>query len=288
MKLVSKLALAAALAAPSLAPSLSLAEKPNTGGLSFSGGFDVVSSYYFRGYLQENEGLIVQPYFGVSTVAHSTDDYSIGLSLSTWNSIQSEDTGSDGAGAGSWYENDIYVTAPITFGKFVVTPLYYLYQYPNGAFETVQEVGITAAYDDTGTYDSMGDWAKGLALKPFVGVYYEFDDGNGSEDGYWEAGIAPGYTFNEGGQMELPITFPITLGGSYDDYYLSSDGDNDIFGYLQVGVTTSLPLPIPETYGSWALNLGGYYQNLFSDSLEAANNDSAHVFWGKVGISFTY
>ena len=280
MKLVSKLALAAALAAP----SVSFAEAPNTGGLSFSGGVDFVSAYYFRGYLQENSGLIAQPYFGVAFKAVETDDFNVGVSLSTWNSVHTEKTGTDGGGAGAWYENDIYLSLPISFGKFTVTPAYFLYQYPNGAFETIQEAVLTIGYDDS---DLWKDTAEGFKLAPYVTFAYEFDDGNGSEDGYAEVGITPGYTF-EAGEYSIPVSFPIAFGFSFKDYYLDSEGDNEVFGYGSIGVATSIPLPLPEKYGSWALNLGGYYQHLFADSAEATNNDSSNVFWGKVGVSFTY
>lgn len=279
MKLRNALALAAILAAP----TVTMAEKPNTGALEFSGGFDVASAYYFRGYLQENSGIILQPYLGVAFTPIESDDFTMGVSLGTWNSIHSESTLSDGAGAGAWYENDITLELPISFGKFTVTPLYYLYQYPNGAFETIQEIGVTVAYDD------MDAISKGFALNPYIGVYYEFDDANGSEDSYAEIGVGPSWTPPQVGGYDIPaLTFPIALGLSLDDYYVDSDGDNTLFGYLSVGVTTSFPLPVPEKWGAWNVNVGGYYQYLFADSAEATNNDSEHVFYGTIGMSFVY
>ncbi len=279
MKIYSKLALAALACVPTFA----MAEKPNTGALEFSGGFDVATAYYFRGYLQENQGLIVQPYVGVAFTPIESDDFTLGVNLNTWNSFHSENTLSDGAGAGSWFENDINLELPISFGKFVVTPLYYLYQYPNGAFETIHEIGVTLSYDDTGMI------SEGFALVPYIGVYHELDDGNGTEDTYAEIGIGPSWTPPKMGDYEIPaLTFPIALGLSLSDYYVDSSGDNDLFGYLSVGVTTSIPLPVNEKWGAWSVNIGGYYQYLFSDSLEAANNDSEHVFFGSVGMSFVY
>ncbi len=279
MKLRNAIALAAILAAP----TVTLAEKPNTGALEFSGGFDVASAYYFRGYLQENAGLIFQPYLGVAFTVVESDDFTLKALLGTWNSIHSESTLSDGSGAGSWFENDITIELPISFGKFTVTPLYYLYQYPNGAFETIQEVGITLGYDDT---DMI---AEGFALKPYIGIYYEFDDGNGSEDSYAEVGFGPSWTPPQVGGYDIPaLTFPFALGLSLSDYYLDSEGDDETFGYVSVGVTTSIPLPVPEQWGAWSVNLAGYYQYLIADSAEAANNDSEHVFYGTIGMSFVY
>jgi hypothetical protein len=275
MKLIA-LTLAAALATPTMA------EAPNDGALTFSGGFDVASAYYFRGYLQENSGLIFQPYFKMGATFVKNDDVTISGALSTWNSFHSEKTGSDGGGAGAWYENDIGGEITFAIGNFTITPIYTLYQYPNGAFETIQEVGLRVGFDD-----SKNPIIPNFALSPYVGIYYEFDDANGSEDGYLEVGISPGYTF-EVGSTNVPLKFPVVLGLSFDDFYVDSEGDNDVLGYLQAGIETSLPLPLPERYGAWNLNVGGYYQHLFAESLELANNDSEHVLWGKIGISFTY
>ncbi len=290
MKLVSKLALAAALAVPSFTMAADAA--PNTGGITFSGGVDVVSSYYFRGYLNENAGLILQPYFGGAIKVVDSKDVKIGLSLSTWNSIQTAHSAgdaeipSDGGGAGAWYENDIYLSLPISFGDFTITPSYYLYQYPNGALESVQEVLLSVAYDDSKLWK---DTLEGFKLSPYATIAYEFDDGNGSEDGYLELGLAPGYTF-KAGETSIPVTFPVALGMSFDDYYVKSNGDNAWFGYVQVGAQTSFALDslIPSKYGAWSLNVGGYYQNLLADSAEAANHGESNVFWGKVGVSFSY
>lgn len=293
MKLVSKLALAVALAAPACVfaadttTAAPVDTKPNTGALTFSGGVDWASAYYFRGYLQENSGFIVQPYFGVTTRLVDADDVKVDLSVSTWNSLHSEHTGSDSSGPDIWYENDIYVSLPVTFGKFTITPSYYLYQYPNGAFESIQEGLLTVAYDDSDLWKNVSSSLDGFKVAPYATVAYELSDGNGSEDGYFEVGITPSYNL-KAGEYNIPLTFPIALGMSYKDYYLKDNGDNDFLGYISAGVQTSIPLPIPSKYGSWAVTGGAYYMNLFSDSLEIANNDASNVFWGKVGLQFSY
>jgi hypothetical protein len=303
MKLVSKLALAALLAAPCVSLAQDSATAPakyNTGALTFSGGVDIASAYYFRGYLQENSGAIIQPYFGVSTTLVETDDFKLGLSVSTWNSLHSSnkagdaDIPGDSNGADVWYENDIYVSLPVSFGKFTVTPSYYLYQYPNGAANTVHEALLTVAYDDTELWSGLGFKPyDDFALKPYATAAYEIDDGNGSENGYFEVGLAPTYTAAVG-EYKLPLTFPVALGMGFDNYFVKSEsngGGNDFLGYLSVGVQTSIPIPesiIPAKYGSWAVTGGGYYMNLFSDSLEESNHDSSNVFWGKVGLTFSY
>lgn len=293
MKFVSKLALAAALAVPSLGlaqDNTVAATDPNVGALTFSGGVDLVSNYYFRGYLQENSGFITQPYFGVSTTLVEADDFKVGLSVSTWQSLHSEQTGADGPGPDIWYESDVYVSLPVSFGKFTITPSYYLYLYPNGAFDSIQEGLLTVAYDDTEHWAEVLPFWADFALKPYATIAYELQDGNGSEDGYFEVGIAPTYTANVG-EYSIPLTLPIALGMSYKDYFTDDEGDNHFFGYLTAGVQTAIPIPdsiIPAKYGSFAVTGGAYYQNLFADSVEITNNDSPHVFWGKIGLTFSY
>ncbi|MGC4031094.1 MAG: hypothetical protein QM754_05020 [Tepidisphaeraceae bacterium] len=227
----------------------------------------------------------------MSTTLFSSDDVTVGLSVQTWNSLHSTHTGADGAGPDIWFENDIYVSVPVTFGKFTITPSYYLYQYPNGAFDSVQEGLVTVSYDDTSLWKDAGVQPyESFALKPYLTVAYELDDGNGSEDGYAEVGITPAYAANISGQ-EVSLSFPIALGLSYKDYFVKDNGDNDVLGYLSAGVQASVPISesvIPAKYGTFAVTGGAYYINLFSDSLEVANNDSSNVFWGKVGFSWSY
>ena len=82
---------------------------------------------------------------------------------------------------------------------------------------------------------------------------------------------------------------PLALGLSVDDYYLDSEGDNELFGYGSVGLMASLPLKLPAKYGSWSVTGGVQYIQLFADSAEAANDGGTdYEVLGKVGLSFTY
>ncbi|MGN6628038.1 MAG: hypothetical protein ACTHLN_15575 [Tepidisphaeraceae bacterium] len=287
MKLVSKLALAAALAAPAfvMADDAPATTTPNTGAITFAGGADVVSAYYFRGYLQENRGVIVQPYFGASTTLIDSDDFKMGLSVTTWNSLHSKDTLSDGPGPDMWYENDIYVSLPLTFGKLTVTPTYNLYQYPNGSFNSIQEGAVTVSYDDSDMWNGMK--MEGFKLSPYITAAYELSDGNGSENGYAEVGVVPGYNI-KAGDWNIPLSFPIALGTGWDGYFTKSNGHNSFFGYISAGITTSIPLPVPAKYGNWAIDGGVYYMNLLANSVEASNHGESNVVWGKVGVTFSY
>ncbi len=252
------------------------AEAPavNTGALSFSGVVDFTNAYYFRGYLQENDGLIVQPAFTAS--AALADNISIYGGI--WNSLHSEQTGGDDI----WYEADLYAGIDFDLAPFTVGLNYTLYTYPNGAFDAIHEASIKLAFDDATLY-SEGN--APVVFNPYLLLAYELGDGNGSEDTYLEAGVAPSFPLGDSG---LEISVPISLGMSVDDYYVDADGSNEFLGYGTIGLATSIPLPMPAKYGEWNLNASIKYLYLFADGLEAANEGDANELIGTVGVSFAY
>ena len=260
---------------------------PNTGRLSFSGGTDFTTAYFFRGYNQEDQGVIGQPYLTLFAKFSDDDAFKVTGYVGTWNSVHSESTLADaGAGPNSWYESDFLAGVDIASGAFTVGFVYTLYTYPNGAFDSIQELGVKLAWDDS----EFQEGRLGFALKPYVAAYAETGDRNGSEDWYGEIGIAPGvYTFNEDGRYPVAISVPLTAGFSLKDYYFDEDGDEEILGYASAAVTASVPLAfIPADYGAW--NLTGTFQYLYlnAEGLQAANGGDDYELIGKLGIAFAY
>lgn len=276
-KWLATLALGCAMGVPSLARAAEEAEAPNKGALHLAGGIDYVTDYYFRGYLQENNGLILQPYATLSVDAVTNDQFSIVPYVGTWNSIHDEKTLTDGD-LDQWYESDLFAGVDFVFGDFKLGGIYTLYTYPNGAFDEIHELGVKLSYNDS----KLG---LPIALNPYVAWYWETSDKNGEEDQYAEVGIAPAVPIGKSG---LTLSFPVTVGLSPDGYYLESDGGNEFLGYGTVGAFATLPLPIPSRYGNWSLTGGVTYIYLFSDSTEASNNGDDDDFIGKVGLAFTY
>lgn len=260
---------------------------PNTGRLSFSGGTDFTTAYFFRGYNQEDQGVIGQPYLTLYAKLSDEDEFNVTGYVGTWNSVHSENTLADtGGGPDSWYESDFLAGVDVASGAFTVGFIYTLYTYPNGAFDSIQELGVKLAWDDS----EFQEGRLGFALKPYVAVYAETGDRNGSEDWYGEAGIAPGiYTFNEDGKYPVAITVPLTVGLSLKDYYFDEGGDEELLGYASAAVTASVPLAfIPADYGSW--NVTGTFQYLYlnAEGLQAANHGDDYELVGKLGIAFAY
>ena len=275
---------AAAFAQDAEAEVVVEAEEPavNSGSVRLTGGVDVATHYFFRGYLQEDQDAIVQPYVNVYFDLVKGDN-PITAYIGTWNSFHGEKTGADDGTFGSWYEADLYAGVDATLGGgFTVGAIYTLYAYPNGAFDTVEELGFKLSYDDT------DKWGLPFALKPFVGVYFETDDQNGTEDTYLEVGVAPTvYTFNEKSDQPIALAVPVTIGMSLDDYYFDDSGDEEFLGYGSIGIAGSMPLGSGK-FGAWTLNASVTWMQLFADGLETANNDDDNEIIGKVGVSFAY
>ncbi len=248
-------------------------------------GADFTTAYFFRGFRYEDSGLIAQPYVDASFDLFSSEDATISLAFGNWNSFQSEATDamtSDGFGK-YWYETDLYAGLGLTLGNWELEALYYFYISPSDAFETVQEVYMSAAYDDS---ELMGAWS----LKPSAVLAVE--TGAHANDGgrngiYLELGISPGFSIEDGAMEGIEIAFPVSVGLSLSDYYEGENGENDTYGYTSVGATLMLPLGSDASSSSWTLTVG--VQGLFlGDVTSESNNDNHYKVIGTVGISVEF
>lgn len=270
--------LALGVSASVVAPVSALADEeidPNTGALSFVGGVDYVTAYYFRGFNQEDARLIFQPYLTLYADVNDNATAYVG----TWNSVHESPTPSDGGGLENWYESDLYGGIDFALSdNFTLGLIYTLYTYPGGAFDAIEEVGAKLAY--------AGE-VGGHALSPYAAIYKEISDENGTQDTYGEVGIGPSF---EAGDFTIGI--PVVVGMSIDDYYVDADGDDEFLGFGSVGVTAAVPLPVPARYGEWTLTGGVSYVHFFAEGLEMANeaageeDDGAII--GRAGVSFAY
>lgn len=213
---------------------------------------DFTTAYFYRGIIQEDTGLIAQPALKVTANLIDEEHYKLDAIAGTWNSIQSQKTGATDRGdlAGIWYESDVYGGLALTSGPISFTTTYTFLTSPSSAYETVQELAFTLAYDDT-------ELLHEFALHPYATLVFETgadaSDGGGSDPGtYLEFGVAPGFTIGEG---SATVSFPVTLGLSLSDYYQDASGRDDTFGYLQAGIRASIPLAMPSP-GVWTLNAG--------------------------------
>ena len=113
-------ALLVSLPAPAGAQPAAAAADPNTGALTLTGSFDVVSTYMFRGIRQNSTGAM-WPALNLGLALYSGDGAlkSASVNVGTWNSLHTGHTGSDGPSGKLWYESDFYAASGLGFGKGV-------------------------------------------------------------------------------------------------------------------------------------------------------------------------
>lgn len=178
---LSVLMLTIALAAPAAAQTPTTPTDLNPGSLTFTGSFDAVSTYMFRGIRQNSTGIALWPVADMGIGAYSGDGSvkTIGVNIGTWNSLNTGDTGADGPTGKLWYESDFYATLALGFGGGAsLATTYTAYTSPNNAFTTVKEIAFKLGVDDS-------SYLGKAALRPYGLIALEFDTkpGVGQADG---------------------------------------------------------------------------------------------------------
>ncbi len=231
-------------------------EGPNHGRFHFSFNSDFTTAYMFRGILQERNGFIWQPSADVAFTLYEGDGVlsSAAVGFGIWNSVQTEKTGYSGNGPSNLYETDYYPSVTLGWSPGIETSLtYLLYTGPNGSFDTVQQLDLGVAYDDS---ELLGAWA----LSPAATFSFELENSSFGSDQtgkYFELTIEPGLdlTLPIEAADDYPITtsFPMALGLSMDKYYADGTG-NQTFGFYSFGLAMSVPISfIPQELGAWSI-----------------------------------
>ncbi len=136
----------------------------------------------------------------------------------------------------------------------------------------------------------MGSDARIGALRRTYAAHYApyaASDGANSDAGiYLELGIAPGFTCDIG-KTPVTLTLPASVGLSLSDYYEDAGGDDDTFGFAQVGAKASIPLGEPGRLGAWTLNVG-VSDLLLGDHTEGYNGGDATEVIGTIGLQVNF
>jgi hypothetical protein len=254
--------------------------------LSGSIQFDVTNAYFFRGILQERDGIIAQPAGDLYYSLYRSDDGPIrdfAIGGGVWASIHSKDTGEQHS-PDSFYEVDWYPAISIEFPHAVsLTTYYYYYTSPNGAFDRADELDFELAWDDSEVFGRF-------ALQPWINLAIETQNtAFGDEEGVGlQLGVEPTlYTF-EHARYPVTLTVPLELGLGLNNYYEDESGGENTFGYFQFGLSASMPLAfLPESIGEWTLTVTGTGMSL-SDTLADANRGRSlyPVFVAGLGVEF--
>lgn len=258
---------------------------PNPGNLTFTGSFDFLNTYMFRGIRQDDTKVIMWPAADLGMSVYSGDGglKSVGVNVGSWNSLHTGSAGSDGPSGKLWYEGDFYATLGLGFGGGVsLGTTYTAYTSPNNMFSTVKEIAFKLGVDDT-AYLGRG------ALKPYALVAFELDTapGLGQADAgdnagtYVELGVAPGWS-----APSATLTFPVKIGLSASDYYELQGVDNK-FGYFSVAGVVTVPLGGTTSFGAWNVHGGVEFQAL-GDTTKAINGGEDTKVIGSFGFGLSY
>lgn len=251
-------------------------------------GIDYTNEYWFRGVIQQTEGLILQPYGEAGFTLVEGDAVSVGLSTGIWASAHSEGQDTDTA-PGSWYEADIY--AGLSFGlpgNVGLDVTYTAYTSPNGSFGTVHELGVGLSYDDSGLFEDIAFFG---GVAPSITVARELDgqaDGGDSLGTYAEIGLEPSFTLSDSENFPISASLPIAAGLSLGDYY-EFNGTDSTFGFMSAGVSLGFGLGfMPSNLGSWDLSVGASVLQLGENAEAIAGDDGATKFIASAGLAIGY
>jgi hypothetical protein len=240
-------------------------DDPNPGAITLTGGFDVPSLYYFRGIRQETDPKPVGTYWpfadvGIALMSGDGAIKTVGLNVGVWNSLHLGSSGGDGPTEHLHYEEDFYTTLNLGFGGGVGLGISYMaLTSPNNLFNTTHEFQVKVSSFVPGA----GKWA------PYAFLAMELsEDGSadligapGNKKGtYLELGAGPSWAL---GSSKATFTVPLKVGLSLKDYYeIAVGGDDNKFGFFDIGGLVTIPLPVAGKFGSWNVHAGGDYLRL--------------------------
>lgn len=258
----------------------------NSGNVSLTIGTDFTTEYIFRGIPQENQGLIMQPYADVTLSLVDSDAYTLDVYAGVWNSFHFDS--SVGDNNDPWFESDIFVGAAVGLAEFGIDFGYTKLNGPNTGAEFAEEIHLGVSYDDS---DLWGDDFGGV--QPYVTVVWEIDGGSdvGSDKGtYFEVGVEPSFTLLDHETYPMTLSIPVTLGFG-DDYYEDGLGNDESFGYWQIGLAVAMPLNmVPAEFGAVELTAGVFYLDgeAYEDDFFGVQGGDDDTIYGTLGISLSY
>lgn len=243
----------------------------------------VADKYIYNGYVIQDQGPIVQPYFELAEEFYTGSGLltSASVTFSLFSSFQSrEDGATHTAAPGHWlYETELNSGIELELAKrFTVSVQYVRFESPIDAYQPSNAIRLTLAWDDK----DVSGW---FALNPYIAwlapIPFGWNDGGGN---YFEVGIAPSTTFASESRYPVTFTFPITAGFGDDSYY-----PGDAFGYVSLGISASVPLAfLPKDFGEWRFAATGTYYRLGLAGAELSNDGerSQSVFTATLSTEF--
>ncbi|MDB6033616.1 MAG: hypothetical protein JWM16_3954 [Verrucomicrobiales bacterium] len=196
----------------------------------------------------------------------------------------------------NWVEIDPIAGISTTIGKnFKLDVTYTAFNMQILDIGTSQHLEAKLSFDD-------GDYLKAFALHPYVSFWKELDgkataaqvpfivfagkSGPGPSH-YFEAGVAPSYTFKDIGlKLEAPCRVLLPDKDFYGEYFAKAS----TVGLWEVGLKATVPLSfIPREYGGWSFHAGFKYMDFVDKNLQGlqvfnapgkAVKDTAQIYCG--------
>lgn len=249
--------------------------------LTFEGAVTLLSAYYDRGFLHEDDGVVVQPQLEVGYPLLQRDAWSLGAISGGFASVHSEATGVDDPDRpfDRFYEFTYWAGLVLEIGALTISPWYEFSDSPAGVAGHTEEVAVAVAYDDAG-------WNERFSFQPRLLLARETEGAaDGGENGtYLALGLEPTLLVPGTPLGELSLSLPIEVGLSLSDFYEDHQGHDETVGYGMVGGLLAAPLPFLP--GDVALELG-VSQIWFGDHTRAYNGKrDAQV--GSIGLVFAF
>ncbi len=262
-------------------------EKLQESAISGNIGLNVVTSYYYRGILQNGGSPALnggkhspsfQPFADIYFKAYEGDGAlnKAVLNISVWNSFTNPAAYTGNPAIGSkkaWFESDFTPGIALTFGKLTLTETYMVYSYPNDpTTATSTNLNSKLAFDDS---DLLGAFALHPAVTHMVELTGNAGTVAAKKGQYWEGSIAPGISAGP-----VAVTFPIALAFGSGKFY-----NKDGYAYTSAGINLAYTLPVAKSYGTWTVNTGATYYNT---SKAATGNASDNDVVGSVGMAVAF
>lgn len=292
-------------------------------GFSFALGSDFSNAYYYRGYLQQDRGVVIQPFLTASANFKFGDDLEVQPYIGWTNTFFTQDnadipaahsggiprgfksrvveTPGEGGGPPSfevqlvptsdgdgWYESDVMAGVTIYYKDLYIDINYHVHIFPTDVHDAMQEIGGKISYDIVGLWDDTPALQRKFSLRPGFMLYHETSDQNGDQETFMEVSIEPIWRFEAFGR-KAAVSMPIALSGSGDGYYVDADDfDTQKLGYFSTAIKGSISLPVDEKFGDWFLNGSITYLHLISDGLQEFNRGSSDEIVGSMGIGVSF
>jgi hypothetical protein len=249
--------------------------------LTVTGGVDFRNQYFFRGYNYVSSGLIAQPYVVAGYTVYKDQNLAVTPHGGVWLDL-TEQEAPDPPVHVMELRGDGGVAVGVN--KFVFDFQYVYYMSPGNAFGETQEVGVDVRYDDR---DCWRNRPVLSGLNPTFSFFRQLKDHRDHDlNTFLGVGLEPALKSFEAGHLPITVSFPVTVGGSYDGYYKDAQGHNATFGYWEAGVRAALPLGRSVFGMSWSLDGEVDYVRLMARSARAANGFDRDDVVFRIGLAF--